>query len=126
MSRYQEASQELLNLLKEIIEDYFPELENVMIKVLMDTKKRKSNGEYKFASTRKMKDSEKYLSADEKAPNGYDYLMIVDKNIFENIPTEDKTKVLFHDLCHIFIQPDAKDPCKTVEHFINFLFLKLS
>ena len=123
MSRYSEAPQEVIDLMDEIIDEHFNELRgNCSIKVLMDNKKRKSKGSYTFASIKKMNPKEKYLSADNMIPEGYDYLMLIDANIYDAVSKEDKIKILFHELCHIFIDIDAKDSCKCVDHdFTGFV-----
>lgn len=119
MSRYLSAPQDVSDKLNEIREEHFPELVNCHIMVLMDTKKRKSKGRYVFASIKKMSDCERFLSADNFVTEGYDYLMVIDNNMWQNISDEDKIRLVFHELCHIFIDNEAKNPYKTVDHDIT-------
>ena len=119
MSRYLPAPEEVTTLLNKIIEEHFPELESCHIMVLMDTKKRKSKGRYVFASIKKMSECERFLSSDNFVTEGYDYLMFVDNNMWENITTEDKTRVLRHELRHCFVDHEAKQPYKVQDHDIQ-------
>lgn len=121
MSRYTEAPQEVVDLMNRVIEEHFSELVNCYIKILLDNKKRKSKGQYSVASIKKTNEKEKYLSADDFYPQGYDFLMIIDENIFHNISEDDKLKIIFHNLSHILYDPEAKDPYKIQDHdFVGF------
>lgn len=119
MSRYSEAPQEVIDLINNVIDEHFPNLVNCNIKVLIDSKKRKSKGAYTFASIKKMNPKEKYLSSDNFVTEGYDYLMLIDGNIFNSITEEDKIRIIRHELRHIYLDLDAKDPCKVVDHDVN-------
>lgn len=119
MSRYTEATQDVLDLMGEIVEEYYPQLVNCHIKVLMDGKKRKSKGRYTFASIKKTNDKEKYLSADNYVSEGYDYIMIIDGNIYENITLEDKKRIIRHELRHVYYDSEAKNPYKMQDHDIQ-------
>lgn len=119
MSRYQEAPQEVLNLLDEVLEEHFPELANCYIKVLMDSKKRQSKGRITFASIKKASDMERHLSTDNFVREGYDYIMMIDGNIWDNITTEDKTRIIRHELRHIHYDPESKSPYKIQDHDIQ-------
>lgn len=119
MSRYTEAPQEVLDVFEEVLDEYFPELRNCYVKILMDSKKRKSKGSYTFASIKKLNDREKYLSIDNHAPNGYDYLMVIDGNIWGNITKDDKVRIIRHELRHVDINTEKKDPYQIVDHDVN-------
>lgn len=119
MSRYLSAPQDVLDKIDEIREEHFPELASCHIMVLMDTKKRKSKGRYVFASIKKMSDCERFLSADNFVTEGYDYLMVIDSNMWENISDEDKIKVVRHELRHCFYDAEAKNPFKIQDHDIQ-------
>ncbi len=118
-SRFEDASEELKSILDEVIEESFPILEGAAVKPIFDTKKRKSGGEYTLAQIHKCSEIQKHLSADNMRPNGYDYFVYVDKNVWNEIPRSDRKRLLFHELCHTDVDFERKDPYKTRNHTIT-------
>ena len=113
MSRYTEAPQEALEIMEKLFEDNtFADLAGCNIKTLSDTKKNKSKGDYVIANIKKTNAKEKYLSSDDFYPEGYDFLLFIDGNVFENISYEDKFRVMRETLRKIEFDPEAKEPYK--------------
>lgn len=121
MGRYSEPTQEVWDIIGKIIDDHFPYLANCHIMVLMDSKKRKSREKYIFASIKQLNEKERYLSADNYVTEGYDFLLTIDENVFDNIVVDDKIRLLRHELRHISYDPDNKKPFKVRDHdFCDF------
>lgn len=119
MSRYIEAPEDLKEIISSVTEDHFPELANCNIMPLMDSKKRKSKGRYIFASIKKMTECERFLSADNFVTEGYDLLLMVDGNMWENITKEDKVRIIRHELRHVLYDPESNNPYKIQDHDVQ-------
>ena len=78
--RYDEVNEHVLDLLKEVRSQDFPELVNAKIKVLFDLKKRKSGGMIVLARIIKTNDLMRHLTRNAVDVNeGYDYIITLDK-----------------------------------------------
>jgi len=121
MSRYEESTQEPYDIMKEVIEENweFQSLSQANIHIIFDTKKKKDGDKYVFARIQSTSELQKYLSADRDCPDGHDYLIYIDKNIWDNIEKPDKKRLIFHELCHCNVDHDKKDPYKTRPHEIE-------
>jgi hypothetical protein len=82
----------------------------------MDGKRKKSKGRTVFASIKKANDKEKYFTSDNLNPDGVDYLLFIDDNIFSNIGKEDKIRILRHELRHVYYDSEKDDPWKITPH----------
>lgn len=119
MSRFEEATQEAQEILNEVTEESFPVLEGAIIKVLFDTKKKKSGGKYELGRIQKCNELMRHLSADNFHPNGYDYIIYIDKNVWQEIPREDKKRLVFHELCHTEVDFEKTEPYRVRGHTIE-------
>lgn len=119
MSRYEESTNEPYDIMKELISNHFPSLSGAKIHIIFDTKKKKSNGRLVFARIQSTSELQKYLSADPQAPEGYDYIMYIDKNIWDSLDTPDKKRIVFHELNHTDVDLDKKDPFGIKDHEIQ-------
>ena len=120
-NRYVEVSDEAVEIKEELVKELFPELVNAKIKMIFDTKPRKSGGRHIHAQMSKPNDLIRYLTAHETSDfEGYDYLMYIDKGVFENIERVDKRRLIRHELRHCHFEPStSKDPYKLVPHDIE-------
>jgi len=102
MSRYDDVTDDVIELLDKVREEWFPELRSAKIKVMFDTKKRTSGGKVVIARIQKTNDLQKYLTKEEVMSDfGYDYFLYLDKMIWTQGTTdEDKKKILQHELLH--------------------------
>jgi hypothetical protein len=119
--RYEEVTEMVLHMLKEVRARDFTELKNAKIKVLFDLKKRKSGGRIVLGRIMKTNDLIRHLTRDEvEVMEGYDYIVTLDKKCWENIPDEDRVRILRHELRHTFYDIEAeKDPYKLLSHSIS-------
>ena len=116
MSRFEEVDQGTQDMLDDLIKNDFPILLNARIKALFNTKAKKSKGTLVFGQMVKATPILNYLTGDDQ---GYNYVMFLDGNVFPAIDTEDQKRIIRHELNHINIDLDAKDPYKIVNHEVE-------
>jgi hypothetical protein len=118
--RYEDVTDEVLELLKDVRSQYFGELNNAKIKVLFDIKKRRSGGRITLGRIMKTNDLLRHLTIDRVDPiEGYDYIITLDKTCWEVIEKEDRLRILRHELRHAYFDIDSdENPYKLVDHSI--------
>lgn len=110
MTRYEEVTDHLMALVGDIIDDHFPELVNVKIKFLFDTRKRSHAGGLVLGKCQKPNDLAKHFSLPEtNDPDGYQYVITIDKLAYENIDDQDRIRLLRHELRHVLIIYNDED-----------------
>jgi hypothetical protein len=119
--RYEEVSDEVVTMLREIKVQYFPELKNAQIKVLFDLKKRKTGGMMVLGRIMRTNDLLRHLTIDEAgAVEGYDYIITLDKLCWDNITKADKERLIRHELRHAVFDLEAEsNPYKLQDHTIS-------
>jgi hypothetical protein len=118
--RYEEVTDDVLDLLRDVRAQHFPELKNAKIKVLFDLKKRSSGGRITLGRIMKTNDLLRLLTIDRVDPiEGYDYIITLDKTCWEVIEKEDKVRLVRHELRHAYFDIDSEEnPYKLVDHSI--------
>lgn len=119
MSRYMEAPENIVDMMNSIKKEYFPQLVNCKIKILMDSKKKMNKGSFVFGRIKSTNELERYLTSSNLDYEGSDFIMFLDSNLFDNITNEDKIRIIRHELRHIFFDSEAKNPYKIIDHDIN-------
>ena len=119
--RFMDATQDVMDLAREIIAEHFPELRNIKIKYIFDLKKRMSGGMNVLARCQRSNDLLKFFTIDESGDEeGYAYIVYVDKLLWENIERADRTRLLRHEFRHIHIDDESvKNPYKLVDHDVS-------
>lgn len=123
MSRYEDATENLVEVFLNVIGERFPRLINYKFKLIFDLKKRVKQGKLVLASIELASPKIKFFSADDVAAEGYDYVITVDKKVWELASDKDKARVISHELNHVFI--DEKDNCKIIGHEISDFYIEL-
>jgi len=118
MSRFEEVTEQEYKLMNELIGEHFSYLNIANIHILFDTKKKKIDGKLSAARVQATNELQKYLSIDNDCPDGYDYIVYLDKNLWDILEEPDKKRVLFHELNHFDINPE-KETFKTKGHEIE-------
>ena len=113
MSRFEEAGELFEEKLQEVINNNFPILSSANFSCIFDLKKRKSNGKYVVGKIQKANDLMKHLSATNENPDGIDYLIYVDKAVWNTIDTKDKERLLYNVLCYTDVDFDKPSPYNT-------------
>lgn len=120
MIRYEDCTSDVSDLAREIQAEFFPELRNIKIKFLFDLKKRSSNGRLVLARCQKANDLIKHFTIDEAGGDeGYDYIIYIDKVVWDNIERADRIRLVRHEMRHILIDDEAKNPIKLCDHDVN-------
>ena len=117
MGRYLEGSENLQEVVTEVLNTRFPVFSGLNIKLVFDTKKRMSKGNVVLSSIELANEKVRFLTTDNDNPEGYDYIMVIDIVAWEYASDEDKRRLVSHELNHIFI--DEKGKLKIVGHDIN-------
>ncbi|MEN6320728.1 MAG: putative metallopeptidase [Syntrophaceae bacterium] len=120
-NRYEEVDESVIAVLSTIRKKSFPELVNAKIKPLFDLKKRVSGGSIVLARIMLPNELIKYFTSNEKKgiEDGYDYIIAIDKVIWQNAPSTDRERLLRHELRHTFIDIEADNPYRLIDHDVS-------
>lgn len=105
--RYEDVDSNVLDLFGKVRSKYFENLEDVGFKLVYDTKKRIKNGKYVFASIKTVDDLTDFLAEDD-----FNYVITIDKNIWEKIEEGDRIRVLRRMLRSVEVDHAAKNKYK--------------
>lgn len=119
MNRYEEAPMQVYDIMHSLIEKHFQELEHANILIMFDTKKKMSDGKFVLARIKKTNDEIRALTESEVYPLGYDYIIFIDKLIWENIEEEDKIRIMRHELRHANVNNEKDQPYLIRDHEIT-------
>jgi len=119
--RFEECTSDVAKITKEVIEKHFPELAGCNICLIFDKKKRMKGGNVVLASIQKPNEMLRFFTIDDAGGTGegYDYVMRIDKNAWDNIDDIDKIRLVRHELRHTSVDFDSDNPYKLRDHSIN-------
>jgi len=125
--RFEESSLEAKKVLQDVRDEYFPDLVNINILMLFDTKKRISGGKVVLGRIQKTNDLLRHLTIeDSRDDEGYDFIIYLDQKIFTNIEKDDKIRLIRHELRHILYDTESeKNPFKIAPHDIEDFKIEL-
>lgn len=109
-SRFEEATSDVIDKVNYVIRNKFPILNGCNIEVVMDTKKRKSGGLHVLVKLEKASPIVKHISADNVNPDGVDYILYMDKNVYVEMSDEDRERVICHGLYHADVDYEKENP----------------
>lgn len=116
MCRYNDVDDNVVAVFLEVAESDFPEVSQLKIKLMFDTKKRITKGKFVLASTEVVNEKIKFLTATDLEV-GYDYLIIINRVAWECAEEDDKKRLLRHELRHIFV--NENDKCTILPHDVE-------
>ncbi len=121
MSRFEDVPVDVLDLVESVKREHFPYLVNAKIKVLFDTRKRMSKGHFVLGSIQATSPINRHLSRDEAGSDeGFDYILRLDKEVWNAIDEVDRVRLIRHELRHCFYDLDSKtNPYKIIGHDIE-------
>ena len=123
MARYEDAGDEVITMLDNIKESYFPELRAAKFKVFFDTKKKTSGGKFVLARISKTNDLQRYLTVDESGSDfGYDYFLYLDLLVWYNSTEADQSKILQHELFHTLVDMEKDNPYGIQGHEVETFY----
>jgi len=120
MIRYEDVSQDEYVILNEVRDRWFSELAGAEIKMIFDTKKRKSAGKIVLARIKKPSEVEKFLCTEP-----VDYIMFIDQNAWTLADSEDKVRLIRHELRHTDVDIDAAKPYKLRGHTVEDFYREI-
>jgi len=123
MIRYEDGDDALLTVFFDVMENRFPHLQYLNFKLVYDFKKRIKAGKTILANIELASPKIKYFSQDEKAAEGYDYILFIDKKAWELSNDKDKKRLISHELRHVFI--DERDKPKLIGHEIEDFYQEM-
>jgi hypothetical protein len=118
--RYEDVTDEVQEMVRDVRARHFPELRNAKIKVLFDVKKRRSGGRITLGRIMKTNDLLRHLTIDRVDPvEGFDYIITLDRTCWEAIERIDQERIIRHELRHAYFDIDSEEnPYKLVDHSI--------
>lgn len=105
--RFEEVTSDVTTMMETLIAETFTHLSSARILPVFDLKKRQSGGRITLGSMQKTNDLMRHLTADNLYPEGYDYIMRLDKLVWTNIGEEDKIRLMRHELSHCLVDMDS-------------------
>ncbi|KPA12913.1 hypothetical protein MHK_006891 [Candidatus Magnetomorum sp. HK-1] len=113
MSRFSDVDPDTEKLIKETISKDFSHLVQAKIKMIFDQRKRKTGGRFQLGKMQKSNDLIRYLTCRETGdPEGFDYLLFIDENVFEVLDQMDRVRLVRHLLQYADIDYEAERPFK--------------
>lgn len=120
MSKFEEANENVMEILRRVIRDHFPELGQSNIKVIINTKKRMSGGKIVLGRMEKANDLIKFFTTDDTTnEEGYDYIMSLDGCAVDLATPEDLERLIRHECRHTLVDTDSRKPYKLRGHSIE-------
>jgi len=117
MNRFIEIDDGVVEVFLAILEERFPSLAQLKIKLVFDTKKRMKQGEICLASTELANEKIKFFSKDDVAIEGYDIVIVLDMKAWGLASAEDRKRIMSHELRHVLITEEGK--VKILPHDIS-------
>jgi hypothetical protein len=117
VSRFVDIDESIVEVFLGTMEERFPSLAQLKIKLIFDTKRRIKQGEIVLASTELASEKLKFFSRDKVAIEGYDVVIIFDMKAWELASADDRKRIMSHELRHIFIDETGK--VKLIPHDIS-------
>lgn len=125
MSRFEDAPQQVIDFVGKVREVNFPELDGALIKVMFDGKKRKAGGRLVLGRIKSSNDELKSFAIDING-NPYDYILFLDRLVYDNISEKDRERLIFHELCHCKTDFESNtNQYKVCDHEINTFYAEI-
>ncbi len=117
MARFVDINESVVEVFMDVLENRFPNLAQLKIKLIFDTKRRVKQGEIVLSSTELASEKIKFFSKDDLAVEGYDIVIVFDMKAWELSDKKNRKRIMSHELRHVFI--DEKGKVKLTPHDIS-------
>ena len=107
--RYEPVTDEVNDLCANIRMERFEQLFEANFICVFDNKKKTSDGKIVVARIKKMNDELKFFTMEDNGEK-YHYIIFIDKEVWNVLEDNDKTRVITHELYHCEIDFDKKNP----------------
>jgi hypothetical protein len=101
--KFDKVEQGVTDMVEKIREDYFSYLSDAKILTVYSLKKMSHGGKIVLGKIMKTNDMDKFLSQWD-VPDGYDYIIILDKICWEAVTDADRERIIRHELCHAAVK----------------------
>lgn len=115
---YFDANESTKELFEKVKNEYFPELLNADFFLVFRDNKSSSKGNVVIASIKKPDKLLKFKTEDE-VEGGYDYVIVIDGNIYNELSEEDKIRIFRHQLRHCDVDNEKDDPYRLKDHDVE-------
>ncbi len=122
-NRYEDCDDNLVEVFFDVVEKRFPKYANLEFSLIYDTKKRIKQGKVCLASIELPSPKLRFFTKNEEFIEGCDYIIIVDKQAWSLSNDADKSRLIAHQLCHIFI--DDKGVLKLIGHDVRDFYSEI-
>ena len=116
-NRYEDITDNVIGVFVKTVEDWFPEVGNLKIKLMFDLKKKIVKGKFTLAYIELVNEKLRFLTSSKLVEDGFDYLLVLNKVVWEIADETDKTRIMRHELRHIF--EDESDKLTLLPHDIS-------
>lgn len=125
MAKFEEVPEDVTTMMSKLVKESFPVLLNARIKMLFLMNKKTSSGGLVLGTMCKSTPREYYLTSSPAGDDGWNYIMILDGNVFPALDEQDQKRIIRHELNHAHIDLEANDPFKVVGHEIEDFFKEI-
>jgi hypothetical protein len=108
MTRFVDVDDKVVEVFLNTMEERFPYLANLKIKLIFDTKRKVSKGKIVLANTELASEKIKFFSKDDVAVEGYEVVIVINAKAWELANDADKKRLMSHELRHVFIDEEGK------------------
>ena len=117
--KYEDVTENINKLFEKVKNEYFGDMDGATFKLVYRTnRKGKKNCSLVFAEICSTSDLMKFLTADlVDSEEGLNYVIIIDKNVFEKLEEPDQIRILRHELRHCAI--DVNDKTGEISYLIR-------
>jgi len=125
--RFEDGSDLSYEIMNDMVESYFPELQGCRIKIIFDLKKRMSGGRLILGSISKPNEMMRFFTIPETgSQEGYDYIIRLDKRAWNLMEEADHPRLIRHELRHTNVDLDSdSNPYKTRGHTIEDFYSEI-
>jgi len=115
--RFEDATENVINMVDSVRATYYPDTNNARIRCLFDLRKRKHGGNLVLGRIQRANDLIRRLTVEERVnTEGANYILMLDKVAWECMTDVDRTRLIMHELNHIEVFPDKKNPWCLKDH----------
>ncbi len=123
-NRFDDVTNEELNMVDKVIKDAFPELVAARFLMFFDNKKRKTKGKYVIGRIKKLNEEQRIMTMDENGGE-YHYTIFLDKFIWDNLTEPDQIKILRRLMCQCDIDHEGDDPYKMQDYEVQDFYSEI-
>lgn len=111
--RYETVPSDVEEFVNYVVRNTFPQLNTANFEMAFDLKKKKSGGRHQLAKLEKPNEVMRFVSSDETKPEGIDYILILDKNVWIELSEDDRKRLIRHTLQHADVDFEKEMPYGT-------------